>query len=96
MVSTCIVPGCKNSNTKCLEGVRYFCVPVKDQERCRLWLKTAKNHKYGEKVAMGDLKNLCVYSQHFKLDDYKTQCFRPNAVLSVAKHSRVQMRNLLP
>jgi len=33
-VSVTIVPGCKNSKSKCLAGVSYFRFPVKDPVCC--------------------------------------------------------------
>ncbi|XP_071386002.1 peroxynitrite isomerase THAP4-like [Centroberyx affinis] len=71
MVSTCIVPGCKDSKRKRRAGVSYYRLPVKDPERCRQWLEAANNPKYGENTATGSLQNLRVCSLHFKPEDYE-------------------------
>jgi len=68
VVSTCIVPGCKNSKSKHLAGVSYFQFPEKDPAQWLKWLKTAKNLKYGENATTENQKKR-VCSQHFKLDD---------------------------
>lgn len=47
----------------------YFQFTLKDPEHCRQWVKAAKNHNYGENTTIEKLKNLCVCSLHFKLDD---------------------------
>lgn len=52
MVSTCVDPGCKNSESKCLAGLSYSRFALKDT------VKAAKNLKYKENAAMENLKNL--------------------------------------
>lgn len=44
---------------------------MKDLEHCRQWKMAAKYPKYGENTATENLKNFCVFSLHFKLDDYE-------------------------
>jgi len=54
MVFTCIVLGFKNSKSIHLAGVSYVQFPGKDRRLRRL--KAANNHKYGENIAMENLK----------------------------------------
>lgn len=71
MVSSCIVPACKDHKRKRRGGVSYYRFPVKDAERCKLWLKAVNNPKYVESSVVNSLKNLRVCSLHFKLEAFE-------------------------
>ncbi|XP_035027412.1 uncharacterized protein LOC118118353 isoform X3 [Hippoglossus stenolepis] len=71
MVSTCIVPECKDSKRKRLAGVRYHRFRVSCPSLCRRWLKAANNPRYGVNTAMAALKNLRVCGLHFRPEDYE-------------------------
>lgn len=63
MMSTWLVPGCKDSQRKWRAGLSYYRLPVKDQQCCRQHLKAVNNPKYRENTAMGCLQNLWVCSK---------------------------------
>lgn len=68
MVSSCIVPSCKRRRRT---GLSYYRFPVKDAERCKLWLRAVNNPKYDEDTAVDCLKNHRVCSLHFKPEDFE-------------------------
>lgn len=68
MVSSCIVPRCKRRRRT---GLSYYRFPVKDAERCKLWLRAVNNPKYDEDTALDCLKNHRVCSLHFKPEDFE-------------------------
>ncbi|XP_056157394.1 zinc finger protein 90 homolog isoform X1 [Lampris incognitus] len=71
MVSTCTVPGCKDHRRKRHAGISYYRFPVKDAERCKLWLRAIKNAKYAENTPVASLRNLRVCSLHFRIEDFE-------------------------
>ncbi|KAF3686411.1 THAP domain-containing protein 4 [Channa argus] len=68
MVSSCIVPRCKRKRRT---GLSYYRFPVKDAERCKLWLRAVNNPKYDENTSIDCLKNHRVCSLHFKPEDFQ-------------------------
>uniref|UniRef100_A0A3Q3JJP3 Uncharacterized protein n=1 Tax=Monopterus albus TaxID=43700 RepID=A0A3Q3JJP3_MONAL len=46
----CSIPLFINTKFNVKRGISYYCLQVKDPERCKQWLKFCNNSKYGKNV----------------------------------------------
>ena len=70
-----LVPGCTEKSGMG-QRVRFHVFPVKDDQRCQLWLRAINNPTIGEDAGMEFIKGKTICSLHFKLEDYDVNLFR--------------------
>uniref|UniRef100_A0A8C5AYI2 THAP-type domain-containing protein n=1 Tax=Gadus morhua TaxID=8049 RepID=A0A8C5AYI2_GADMO len=91
MPSGCLVPGC-TEKSRLGQSVSFHGLPVKDAQRCKLWLRAINNPRVGEDTGKEIIKGKTICSLHFKLEDFDGRLFgkirsalKPTAVPSYCR-----------
>jgi|UniRef100_A0A8C5B559 hypothetical protein len=74
MPSGCLVPGC-TEKSRLGQSVSFHGLPVKDAQRCKLWLRAINNPRVGEDTGKEIIKGKTICSLHFKLEDFDGRLF---------------------